>query len=74
VVLEFTLPKAGEARLDVFDARGRRLGGERLGALDAGSHRAELTTRLSRPGLYWVRLSQGEQAVTARALVLGVPR
>jgi hypothetical protein len=74
VVLEFTLPKAGEARLDVFDARGRRLGGERLGALAAGSHRAELATRLSRPGLYWVRLSQGGEAVTARALVLGEPR
>jgi hypothetical protein len=55
----FTLPRAGDARLDVFDAQGRRLGG-RFTSYAAGTNRVALDAivRPSKAGLYFVRLEQ----------------
>jgi hypothetical protein len=64
--VRFTLPRAGFARLEVFDARGRRVAEPLAGSLDAGDHVAPLPTAAFAPGLYWVRLSTPAGAVTTR--------
>ena len=71
VRLEMTLPSDGAARAEVFDARGRRAFVEDLGARAAGTHVVDLAMPVPGAGVYWVRLAQGGEVVTARAVVLG---
>ena len=65
-----TLPTPGPARLDVFDALGRRvatlLGGERA----AGTHALALDTAALAPGVYAARLGAGRETQTVRFTVV----
>jgi hypothetical protein len=74
VTFTFSVPRAGEAHLDVFDVRGRRIWGALLGIDDPGEQRVHWQpldahgVALSR-GIYLVRLdAAGMQA--SRKLVL----
>jgi len=66
---EMTLPTADSARLELFDAAGRRVSQWSDDSASAGSRTIELsdTARLA-PGLYLVRLKQGGVSVTARVV------
>jgi hypothetical protein len=68
--VRFTLPAAGAARLDVFDTAGRRVTGRDAGGLGAGAHVLDVGEGVAlAPGLYLVRLAQGGEARTARAVI-----
>ncbi len=71
LVVAFTLPTAAGGRLEVVDVSGRRMLSRSLAGLPAGSHQLRLDdgTRLA-PGIYLLRLSQGERSLTARACVV----
>jgi hypothetical protein len=67
--VSFTLPAAGAVRIELHDLAGRRVEDLALGALPAGRHVRDLTTR-SGAGVYFVRLSHGGRSVTARMVVI----
>jgi hypothetical protein len=62
--VSFTLPEAGEARLDVFDLTGRIVSTIHSGMTDAGAHSVMLGEMV--PGTYFVRLSANGQISTRR--------
>jgi hypothetical protein len=69
VSLRYTLARSADARLEVFDALGRRVAVVAAGRLPAGAHGASLDASALRPGVYVVRLlADGEVAV--RTLVV----
>ena len=71
LAIEFTLPTAAAARLEVIDIAGRRVGDREVGALGPGSHSVTFAEASSwRPGIYLVRLTQGPRSLIARACVL----
>ena len=69
VALTYTLPTAGSARLDVFDALGRRVARLEAGEQSAGTHTLAWDARGVAPGVYVVRLV-AEGLVLTRRLVL----
>lgn len=68
--LTYTLDRAGPARLELFDALGRRVSVLEDAARPAGTYRARLNGDALPPGLYLVRLTAGAQTA-ARRLVRG---
>jgi len=67
----FALPTAAPARLELVDVSGRRVAYREVGSLGAGRHVADITERRHlQAGLYLVRLTQGTNVRTARAVVL----
>jgi hypothetical protein len=71
-VIRFSLPAAGDARLEAFDVRGRRVQVLLAGRLSAGAHEASFTPtdaggRALAAGVYFVRLAMTD-AATGRAL------
>lgn len=66
--IRFVLPDARPAKLEVFDAAGRRTTTREVGMLGVGVH--EIQMENLQPGLYWVRLSNGQQRVQARVIRL----
>lgn len=71
LAIRFTLAHAGAARLELLDVNGRRVAARDAGAFGPGAHAVTLApeTRLP-PGLYFVRLSQGGEALVQRVTVL----
>jgi hypothetical protein len=71
LMVAFTLPARGSARLDLMDLSGRRVASRDLSALGAGRHRVELGegAKLA-PGVYVVRLGAGERTLTRKAFVI----
>jgi hypothetical protein len=67
----FTLPDAAPARLELFDAAGRRLAARDVGAFGAGAHAVtfEPDAPLA-PGVVLVRLARGGDVRTARVGVV----
>lgn len=66
--LEFSLPDAAPARLEVLDVAGRRVASRDVGAWGAGTHRVTLDElRAQPPGLLFVRLVHAGRSLTARA-------
>jgi endonuclease/exonuclease/phosphatase family metal-dependent hydrolase len=61
--LLFRLDAPGPVRLDVFDARGRRVAGL-AGTYAAGEHAVDLDTAPLAPGVYAVRLAAGGAVAT----------
>jgi hypothetical protein len=58
--IEFTLPDAAPATLELLDIAGRRVWSQDVGALGGGAHRVQVASgRALAPGLYVVRLSRG---------------
>ncbi len=64
--VSFTLPGDGQATISLYDVTGRRIATENVGSLGAGSHVVTLRDRPERPGIYWLRVSQGAESATAR--------
>jgi hypothetical protein len=66
----FTLPRAGAARLDLYDVAGRRVTGLDAGALGVGTHTVTLGSgaRIA-PGLYFVRLTAPGVSLEQRAVI-----
>jgi FG-GAP-like repeat/FG-GAP repeat len=67
----FDLPRSGDASLELWDIQGRRVESRDVGALGSGSHSVTLGggTRLA-PGVYVVRLIQGDRVFTTRACLV----
>jgi hypothetical protein len=63
-------PRAGDARIELFDAGGRRAGVPFAGPVAAGVQRIPLDTRSLRSGLYFARASEAGAHATTRVLVL----
>lgn len=69
--VRFTLPTASSASLELLDVTGRRVARREVGSLGIGEHTLELTAgQRVPPGLYMVRLTQGDRVATSRAAVL----
>jgi len=65
----FELPRAGAARIAMFDVAGRRVLERRWAALAAGAHVEALGARLA-PGVYTLRLEHAGESRACRAVVL----
>lgn len=71
VRLEFTLPDASPARLELLDVAGRRLVTRHVGSLGAGTHVLDLSEGVALgSGIYFVRLHHAGAEVRARAAVI----
>lgn len=75
VTLTFTLERAGEATLEVFDAQGRRLAQVARGPFAAGAHTVRWNRRddsgaVLEPGLYFGRLTAADGSSLARLVVI----
>ena len=67
----FTLPDAAATRLEVTDLAGRRIVARDVGGLGPGEHVVDLAEgRSLPPGVYLLRLTRGDESVTARAVVI----
>jgi DNA-binding beta-propeller fold protein YncE len=71
VTVEFVLARPDQARLELLDVAGRCVIGREVGTLGAGQHKIKLAAggRLS-PGLYFVKLTQGDRSASARVVIL----
>jgi hypothetical protein len=67
----FVLGESVPATLEVYDVTGRRVASHAVGSLGAGAHTLPLDQgpRLA-PGVYALRLTQGERTLTARGVVM----
>jgi hypothetical protein len=71
LTVAFTLAAHAPATLALFDLAGRRVASREVGALGAGRHRVRLAERAAlEPGLYFVRLTAGAEALTSRVAVV----
>ena len=71
LAVAFSLPSVGEGALELFDLRGRRVARQDLAGMAAGPHRVALAdARHLGTGVYWVRLTHGNQHLTAKAAVV----
>jgi hypothetical protein len=71
LTIHFTLVSAEPARLEMLDLAGRRVLTREVGSMGPGSHVVQLGdgARVA-PGIYMLRLVQGQQVRHARAVVL----
>jgi hypothetical protein len=71
LTVSFSLRNSEPASLEVMDLGGRRIVQREVGSLGAGPHVLELCeTRSLRPGVYWLRLRQGDRMMLARGAVV----
>jgi hypothetical protein len=70
--VSFSLPDASPASLDLLDLSGRRIESRYVGSYGFGAHVVSLTprSRALRPGVYWVRLTQGTRMAMTKVAVL----
>ena len=66
----FVLPRECEARLEVFDTRGRLIARLADGLLPAGRHQARWDAARLGSGVYFVRLCAAGESRTGRAVVI----
>lgn len=70
-IVLFVLASAERATLALFDAAGRAVLAREVGALGPGRHTFDLGRAVALPpGVYWLKLTQGVRALTAKGLVL----
>ncbi len=67
--VSFTLASAERARLELLDVGGRRVVSRDLDGLGAGRHLVRLSESSVAPGVYWLRLEQGERHALTRGVV-----
>jgi len=68
--IEFSLPDAAQATIELFDVGGRRIGSHPVGSLGAGRHSFAIDRHHALdPGVYLVRLARGIDVRTARMVV-----
>lgn len=69
--VSFALPGGGGARLELYDIAGRRIVMREVGHLGPGHHRERIAAQGDLPsGVYTVRLVQGPQHASIRAVVM----
>ncbi len=68
--LVYTLPRAGDVSLDVYDVRGRRVATPVSGRQPAGSHHAAWDASRVPAGMYFVDLRFGGERSSRRVLVI----
>jgi hypothetical protein len=69
--VSFTLPTASRATIELIDLMGRRIERQDVGSFGIGSHQVTFgRTRPLSPGVYMVRLTQGEASASVKAVVL----
>jgi hypothetical protein len=69
--VSFSLASSTSASLELLDLAGRRVADREVGTLGAGRHLLRLNpSERVAPGVYWLRLRQGEQQLLARAVVM----
>jgi uncharacterized protein (DUF362 family) len=68
-VIEYTLPRGGPARVEVFDAHGARVAIAAEGYRDAGAHVVDWSTMNAPAGAYLCRLSFAGRVTTAKLVV-----
>jgi hypothetical protein len=69
--VEFSLPDAAHATLELFDIGGRRIGTHPIGGLGAGRHSFSIDRHHALdPGVYLVRLARGSDMHIARMVVV----
>jgi len=66
----FSLPDGAGARLELLDLLGRVVLRHDLGAPGPGRHEVVLDRSRTPPGVYWLRLYDGERMATARVVLL----
>jgi hypothetical protein len=72
--LRFELPTTAPVRVEVFDVHGRRRVARNMGTLEPGPHTVGLPDLDAlTPGLYFVRLMQGERTAVGRFTRLKTP-
>jgi hypothetical protein len=69
LVVAFALPVAGQAVLEVLDAGGRRVLAQEA-TLGPGRHVVRFVAQDLRPGIYWIRLRQGNASRVTRGILL----
>jgi hypothetical protein len=69
--VEFALRDGSPARLELMDVAGRLLHSRDVGSFGPGTHALDLSAgRVLRPGMYFLRLTQGGREARTRATVL----
>jgi hypothetical protein len=68
--IDFVLPQAGEAQLEVFDTRGRAIARLADGFLPAGRHQVRWDAAALESGVYFVRLRAAGASRVCRAVVI----
>jgi len=67
----FVLPSSSPARLSLLDLAGREVTAQDVGTLGPGRHVVRLIgTHPTRPGIYFVRLTQAGRTLNSRICVL----
>ncbi len=67
--IRFTVPAAGEVRLNIYDLAGRHVEALVRGTLQPGGYLARLSTQ-PQPGIYFARLQQGTSVTNERMVIL----
>ncbi len=72
IAVRFTIAAAGDATLEVYDVRGRRVAHEKIADAAPGSYeRVPAGAERLRSGVYFVRLVQGAREARQRCVLLG---
>lgn len=69
ITCSFTVPRAGYARISLWDALGRRCLADQGSAYEAGTHTLRLPTTGLAPGMYFVRLHSGTEVQLRRLMI-----
>ena len=70
LTLTFALPTAGDVRVSLFDAMGRKVRTLASGRMEAGVHTLQVDAKSLASGLYFVRLDAGNKSVVKRVPIL----
>jgi hypothetical protein len=68
--VDFVLPSAGRAVVELLDPMGRRLEVRDLATAAAGRHSVPLEGRGLKPSIYWVRVTQGGKSAASRVALV----
>jgi hypothetical protein len=66
----FSLPRAGDTKLELMDLQGRRVVDRALGLLPAGPHTVPIDGARLPAGLYWVRLHHPDVSAARRIVIV----
>jgi hypothetical protein len=71
LVVDLALPSAAPAKLALYDIAGREVAASDVGRFGAGRHLLRMTLEENpRPGVYFLRLTQGSRTLTSRVCLL----
>lgn len=68
--ISYTLPERSDVSLEVFDVLGRTVSSQHLGSLPAGDHEFEFDGAPLSSGVYFYRMTAGENVLTKKMVLL----